>query len=102
LDGAALLRTDAGAIVIIVDPEREPRPSGFEAFRLLGLTMTEARIAAILGTGASPDTAAENLGISIGTVRNHIKRIFSKLDIARQGELVRLAARLAALSDRSY
>lgn len=95
-----LLRANAGALVLVVDPDCQPRPTGFEAFRLLGLTATEARIAAILGTGASPEAAAEIIGISVGTTRNHVKRIFSKLDMSRQGQLVELAGRLAALSAR--
>lgn len=89
-----LLRSNAGAILLIVDPDTTSPPASEDTLRLLGLTPAEARIAAILGTGASPEAAAEALGLSVGTARNHIKRIFSKLDVARQSQLVALLARL--------
>lgn len=102
LAAGGLLRANAGALVLIVDPERAPPRTEHETFRLLGLTATEARIAAILGAGASPEAAAEALDISVGTVRNHIKRIFSKLDMSRQSQLVELAGRLAMVAPRRH
>ena len=102
LASGGLLRANAGALVLIVDPERAPPRTEHETFRLLGLTATEARIASTLGTGASPEAAAETLGIAVGTVRNHIKRIFSKLDISRQSQLVELASRLATMAIRRH
>ncbi|MDB5525630.1 MAG: hypothetical protein JWM58_3393 [Rhizobium sp.] len=95
---SGLLRANAGALVLIVDPDKSSPPTSTEALRLIGLTPTEARIAAILGTGVGPEIAAEMLGLSVGTVRNHLKRIFSKFDISRQSQLVELLARLSALS----
>lgn len=102
LAAGGLLRANAGALVLIVDPERAAPRTEQETFRLLGLTGTEARLASILGTGASPEIAAEALGISVGTARNHIKRIFSKLDISRQSQLVELAGRLAVIAVRRH
>ncbi len=93
-----LLRANAGALLLVVDPENSGPRTEQETFRLLGLTATEARIASVLGRGAGPEAAADALDISVGTVRNHMKRIFSKLDISRQSQLVDLAGRLAVLA----
>jgi DNA-binding CsgD family transcriptional regulator len=95
---SGLLRANAGALVLVVDPETAGARTETETFRLLGLTATEAKIASILGTGSSPEAAADMLGLSVGTVRNHIKRVFSKLDISRQGQLVDLAGRLSVMT----
>lgn len=95
---SGLLRANAGALVLVVDPDMASPRTEAETFRLLGLTATEAKIASILGIGSSPEAAADMLGLSVGTVRNHIKRIFSKLDISRQGQLVDLAGRLSVMA----
>lgn len=92
------LRANAGALMLVVDPDMASPRTEAETFRLLDLTATEAKIASILGIGSSPEATAQMLGLSVGTVRNHIKRIFSKLDISRQGELVDLAGRLAVMT----
>ena len=89
--------TGAVALVIIVDPEEDDRPSPVEALRLLGLTRCEARLAALIGAGYSRGKAAEALGIAESTASDTIKQIYSKLDISRQSELVRLTGRLAVL-----
>ncbi len=95
VDGS--MPTGAVALVIIVDPEEDDRPSPVEALRLLGLTRCEARLAALIGAGYSRGKAAEALGIAESTASDTIKQIYSKLDISRQSELVRLTGRLAVL-----
>lgn len=94
---AGLLSAGNGILLVIADPEAAASRRGKELFVLLGLSDAEARVAATLGSGISPELAGEHLGISTGTVRNHMKRIFSKLNISRQSELVVLAARLFVL-----
>jgi DNA-binding CsgD family transcriptional regulator len=86
------------ALILIVDPEREHEHSPIEALRLLGLTKAEARVAALVGAGHSRREAAEALGISEWTAREALKRVFSKLGISRQSELVKLVHRLAVLA----
>lgn len=56
----------------------------------LGLTRQEARLAALLASGRSVAEAADEIGITVGNARIHLKRIFSKTDTHRQAELVRL------------
>lgn len=94
---SGLLSSGNGILLVIADPEATTSRHGKHLFALLGLSEAEARVAAALGSGASPELTGENLGISTGTVRNHMKRIFSKLDISRQSELVALAGKLAVL-----
>ena len=60
---------------------------------LFDLTPTEARVAAEVANGRSLDEVAGELGIGIGTVRWHVKRIMSRTDTHRQAELVRVILR---------
>ncbi|SDG09668.1 regulatory protein, luxR family [Limimonas halophila] len=55
-----------------------------------GLTRQEARIGTLVGEGHVIRDAARDLGIQESTARWHLKNVFSKLDIHRQVELVRL------------
>jgi DNA-binding CsgD family transcriptional regulator len=61
---------------------------------LFALTAAEARVALALFEGASPQGAAEGLGVSIATVRNQIASIFEKTQTHRQVDLVRLMMRV--------
>jgi DNA-binding CsgD family transcriptional regulator len=96
IDGG--MRTGAAVLVIVVDPEETQRISPIRALRLLGLTASEARLAALIGGGYSRAAAAEVLDISETTANDTIKQVYSKLEISRQSELVRLVDRLAVLS----
>lgn len=97
---SALLKAADTITVIITDPEVSGAGNGGEAtFAALGLTKAEAKVAAILGSGASPEAAAETLAVSVGTVRTHLKSVYSKLGISRQSELVAMAGKMAALGD---
>lgn len=61
---------------------------------VLGLTLGEARIAALVGSGLSPRESAEKLGITEETARTVLKRVFSKTGVSRQSELVALLTKL--------
>jgi DNA-binding CsgD family transcriptional regulator len=56
-----------------------------EAWRL---TPTEARVALCLGEGRSPTQVAQALEMAVGTVRVHLKSVYSKTDTSGQRELV--------------
>jgi len=57
------------------------------------LTPKESEIATRLTAGVRVAGIAAGLGISVSTVRNHLKSIFRKLDVGSQLELVTLLAR---------
>ena len=60
--------------------------------RLYELTPTELRVLlAVVQVGGVPEVA-EALGISVGTVKTHLHRLFAKTDTSRQAELVKLVA----------
>ncbi|MEZ4217763.1 MAG: hypothetical protein R3E88_14865 [Myxococcota bacterium] len=54
-----------------------------------GLTPAEARLAALLASDFTLDEAAEHLGLTVGTVRTRLKRLFEKTGTNRQASLVR-------------
>ena len=64
--------------------------------RRYDLTAGELRVLlALIDTGSVAEVA-RHLGISEGTVRNHLHRLFEKTGTRRQAELVRLVSGLAS------
>jgi DNA-binding CsgD family transcriptional regulator len=55
---------------------------------VFGLSPGEARVAAHIGGAKTIEATALALGCATGTVRNHLKAIFSKVGVSRQAELV--------------
>ena len=72
------------------------RPSGKPADlvpplkRLFGLTTTEERIVAMLNDGSTADNVAEDLKVSIATVRKHISNAYRKTGVSSREELFAL------------
>jgi PAS domain S-box-containing protein len=64
--------------------------------KLFGLTFAEARVVVELVKGKRPQEVADDLGVSLNTVRNHLKQIFSKTNTGRQSELISLVLSSAA------
>ena len=77
------------AVVFITDPDRQQEAPAELLQRLYGLTPTEARILKYLVDGKILENIANDLGITIGTVRQHMKLVFQKTDTHRQAELVK-------------
>jgi DNA-binding CsgD family transcriptional regulator len=61
---------------------------------VFGLSPAEAKLAAALADGLSPEQAARKLGIAKATARSQLKAIFHKTDTHRQSELVAVLSRL--------
>ncbi|MBN9427095.1 MAG: helix-turn-helix transcriptional regulator [Burkholderiales bacterium] len=81
-------------LVFIRDPEA---PIAVAQLReLFGFTRTEAAVAAALGQGQSLEDIATDMGISLATVRTHLKRILAKTGTHRQAQAVALLARSVA------
>jgi DNA-binding NarL/FixJ family response regulator len=72
--------------------------------RLFALTERRKQIVNLVDQGLSNRVIAEKLNLSEGTVRNHLHRIFRKLNIRRRIALVsdrpKSVKRLEALTDR--
>ena len=84
------------ALVVARRPGQDARERRTRAaVALFGLTPTEARIAAELVGGAPPADVAEQLSISLGTVRTHIRNLYAKAEVTNQ---LTLAAKLNAAS----
>jgi DNA-binding CsgD family transcriptional regulator/PAS domain-containing protein len=86
--------THARAIVLVIEQKLDEPADPAIVRDLFGLTLGEARIAAIVGAGVSPKDAAERLGIAEDTARTVLKRVFAKVGVSRQSELAALLARM--------
>ena len=64
---------------------------------LFDLTPAEAKLAREVAVGASMETAAATLGLSIETVRTYLKRVMAKTGTRRQAELAVLLSGLTVL-----
>lgn len=84
------------ALVLVRDPESvTPR---LRALReLFGFTNAEAAVAALLAQGNTIEMIAAAQGISLNTVRTHLKNILAKTNTTRQAEAVGLILRSAAV-----
>lgn len=81
---------NAAVILMISDPETKPAIPAEALARLYNLTAAEARLAASFAETASLKDSAEALGITQGTARQYLKRIFQKTDTKSQAELMKL------------
>ena len=86
--------THTRAIMLVIEHKLDEPADPTIIRDLFGLTLGEARIAAIIGAGLSPKDAAERLGITDDTARTVLKRVFSKVGVSRQSELVALLAKM--------
>ncbi|MBB3891498.1 pimeloyl-ACP methyl ester carboxylesterase/DNA-binding CsgD family transcriptional regulator [Phenylobacterium haematophilum] len=80
-------------------------PAAAEAGRLwsslsesFGLTPAEVRLARKLRDGRSLQDAADELSVSVNTVRNQLRAIFDKMGLKRQSDLIRALTELSALA----
>jgi DNA-binding CsgD family transcriptional regulator/PAS domain-containing protein len=92
IDTPGFMRTGSSPALalLISDPERAA-VADHEALRSrFGLTRKEALLAGELAGGNSLDQAAARLGIARNTARSHLRALFAKTGVSRQGELVRL------------
>ncbi len=87
------------ALVLVVDPTRRTRIDPALAAAGLGLTRMEGRVAVLLAEGSSVREIAAETGRRESTIHWHMRHIFSKHGISRQGELVRLVLSVAGVPD---
>lgn len=88
---------DAGNVAIFInDPEKHNEPPTNVLARLYGLTDAEARLLQALIVGKKLETVSEEFGVSMNTVRSHLKQVFRKTGTNRQPELVSLVMNSSA------
>jgi DNA-binding CsgD family transcriptional regulator len=77
-----------GSLALAVVAEQGGDETDTELVRLLyDLTPAEARVAAGIAEGIGVQAIAARGGMAVGTVRSHLKAIYSKLDVGGQTEL---------------
>jgi DNA-binding CsgD family transcriptional regulator len=86
------------AIVLAIEPKIGEPADPALVRDVLGITLGEARVAALIGAGVPPRETAQRLGIAEETARNLLKRVFSKAGVSRQSELAALLSRLVVHS----
>lgn len=89
---------DGVPAVVVYATEAQPTGS-FEHLiaTLFDLTPSESQLAALLTQGYSLAEASAKLGLTESTVRSYSKRIYAKVGVGRQSELVRLILRSVAI-----
>jgi DNA-binding CsgD family transcriptional regulator len=81
-------------LVLIIDGERMARIGRQALQELYGLTPAEAALAVRIPGSRGLQKLAEELGLSLSTVRTHLQRAFEKTGTHRQAELVQLISEL--------
>ncbi len=87
---ADLVLSNVRALVVVLASDTADPPDPSVVRDLLGLTLSEARVAALVGHGLPPRDTAERLGITEETARTTLKRVFAKTGVSRQSELTAL------------
>ncbi len=82
----------SASVVILTPLERPAIPEAAVLQGLFDFTPAESRLAHAIGSGHSPREAAEHLSISEETARTVLKRVFAKMGISRQSDLIALLA----------
>jgi DNA-binding CsgD family transcriptional regulator len=77
-------------LVLISDPIEGRGDIDTALKQLYGLTDGEVRVCLVLSTGKDTGGIADELAISRDAVRFHLKNIFVKTNVKRQGELIKL------------
>lgn len=80
----------AVAIVLVSDPETAMQARVRCLRDRFGFTPAEAMFALEIAKGDGRQATADRLGITVGTARSHLSRIFDKTGVRHQAELVRL------------
>ena len=85
----------AATLLLLTDLSMPPpRPAATIVSSVLGLTLAEAKVAIALAEGHSTSAIADELHITVETVRTHLKRIYNKTGVEKQHQLAALVSRL--------
>jgi DNA-binding CsgD family transcriptional regulator len=90
-----------GLLVLVLDPELWPEPRHEMLAQAFGLTPAEADVAIGIASGRTLAQIAVDRHVKIGTVRAHLKTVFSKTHTHGQADLTRVLTRLAFLTPQA-
>lgn len=88
------LLEQARVLVLVIDPAAPSRAAAYAIQAAFGLTAAEARVAVLIASGLSGPQTAATLGLSLATVKTHLKRCFEKTGVHSQVALARLLGAL--------
>jgi len=89
---------EPAALLLVFDSTLPARISAPELKQLYGMTATESRLAILLTDGKSLDDCCRELGMARPTACTHLRRVFKKTRVRRQGELVALLLKSIGLA----
>ncbi len=96
------LPTGAAALVFVRESERACTLDPHVLRGLYGFTPGELRVAVLVAEGRRPVEISRALGISVETVRSHLKRLYQKSGASGRAQFVRMfSGSLASLSRAS-
>lgn len=81
---------EASGIALTVETRETAEQATARLMERHDLTAAEAQFALVLAAGGTVAAYAKARGISRNTVRTHLQRIFQKMGVGRQADLVRL------------
>ena len=90
-----------GLLLLVLDPELWPEPRHEMLAQAFGSTPAEADVAIGIATGRTLAQIAVDRHVKIGTVRAHLKTVFSKTYTRGQADLTRILTRLAFLAPQA-
>ncbi len=85
------------ALVMLRPRDAKPAASAAGLAQLFGLTPAEAKVALALLAGQTPGEYAQASGLSMATVRTHLRALFAKTGTRRQAEAVQVLRGLSLL-----
>ena len=85
----------SGALILIIDPENPIKLNSKPLQELFGLSNAEIEIVDLLFQGRSENEIADIRNVTLNTVKNQRKMIYSKTDVSNRAQLVRKAAAIS-------
>jgi DNA-binding CsgD family transcriptional regulator len=92
-----MLEPRPAVLLYLSDPATEPVAPESLLQSLFGLTRSEARLTTLLVDGMKLATAAAAMEITEGSARIYCKRIFAKMGVSRQADLVKMVLNSVAV-----
>ena len=94
--GGAAGRLRGWPIIVLITGEKFSKPPADALLQsMFGLTPAEIRVLKFILSGQTGSETADDLGVSLATVRTHIARLLTKTHASNQAELVRIVTSAA-------